>query len=82
MPTVLTSDKAFTDQRTGVKYSGVDMYRLIALKHALKLECMGLKSRHRVADQIREILGSKTRNKAKLLEEFTARLDALQANIV
>jgi hypothetical protein len=49
----------------------VNAYRLLSLKGALKLETFGLThSRGSVAAIVREILGSKTKNKPALLAEF------------
>jgi len=48
----------------------IEAFRLLALKGALKLETVGLKSRYHVADQIRGIIGSTTKNKQRLLDEY------------
>jgi len=48
----------------------INAFRLLALKGALKMETLGMKSRFRPADQIRNEIGSKTKNKAKLLAEY------------
>lgn len=57
---------------------GIAAYRLLALHNALKLEIKGLKSRFRVADQVRTILTKAqkkaSRNKVKLLEEYESYL--------
>jgi hypothetical protein len=50
----------------------IEAYRLLALKGALKMETIGLKSRFNVAEQIRQMIGSITRNKKKLLTEYEA----------
>lgn len=52
----------------------IQAFRLLALKGALKLETVGLKSKFRVADQIRGIISSTTKNKVKLLAEYKAYL--------
>jgi hypothetical protein len=50
----------------------VDAYRLLTIKGALKLETLGMMhSRGSVAPTVREMLGSKTKNKSALLAELT-----------
>ena len=51
---------------------GIEAFRLLALKGALKLETLGLRaSRGYLASvQVRKIIGSKTRNKEMLLQEY------------
>ena len=50
---------------------GIRAFRLLALRGALSLECMGLKRRGRPASVIvRETMGSTTRPKFKLLAEY------------
>lgn len=78
---VVSSSQVFTDKRTGDQFNGPLMYRLLALKSALKLEILGMKSRHRVADQIRNLIGSKTRNKVKLYDEYLKYMTALESNL-
>jgi hypothetical protein len=54
---------------------GIEAYRLLALKGALKLEARGLRfkgGRVSAAQAVREAMGVTTRNKAKLLEEYEA----------
>lgn len=54
-------------------------YRLVALKSALKLETLGMKnSRGSVAQTVRKLLGSKTKDKKKLLLEFTTYLENMK----
>ena len=56
----------------------VEMYRLLAIKSALKLESIGLKgSRGSVAKLARQVIGSKTRDKKQLLIEYTNYLNKL-----
>lgn len=55
--------------------SDILLYRLLALKHALRLEVeTGIKfsNRHHIPNQVRSAIGSTTRSKAKLLTELTA----------
>jgi len=55
----------------------INAYRLLSLKGALKLETFGLThSRGSVAEIVRGILGSKTKNKSALLAEFIQYLKA------
>jgi hypothetical protein len=53
----------------------IERFRLITLRAALKLEIAGMHRRGRsAATIIREILGTQTRGRTKLLAEFDARL--------
>ena len=55
----------------------VNAYRLLSIKGALKLETLGLThSRGSIAPTVRQILGSKTKNKTALLAEFIQHLKA------
>lgn len=47
-------------------------YRLLALKGALKLETLGLRhsSGKSVAPQVRYLIGSRTKNKKALLDQY------------
>lgn len=50
----------------------INAYRLLSLKMALKLESIGLKSRGgSAAKTVRQLIGSKTRDKKTLLVEYT-----------
>jgi hypothetical protein len=50
----------------------INAYHLLSLKMALKLETVGLKVRGgSAANTIRELIGSKTRDKKTLLVEYT-----------
>ena len=50
---------------------GIRAYNLIAIKFALKLETMGMRhSQGSVANKVREMIGSKTRDKKALLSEY------------
>lgn len=50
----------------------IDLYRILAMKHRLGLEVKGLRFKINTAPHVRKLIGSKTRSKAKLLEEFEA----------
>jgi hypothetical protein len=53
-------------------------YHLIAFKVMLKLECLGGKhSKGSIAPTIRQMIGSKTRNKKALLAEYVNFLKSL-----
>lgn len=53
----------------------IERFRLITLRAALQLEIAGMRRRGRsAANIIREILGTQTRGRTKLLSEFDARL--------
>jgi len=55
----------------------INAYCLLSLKGALKLEALGLRhSRGSVASRVREVIKSKTKNKADLLAEFIDKLKA------
>jgi len=55
--------------------SSIFAYRLLAMKGALKLETLGLKSSHgSVSENVRKLCGSRTRDKKKLLAEFESHL--------
>ena len=55
----------------------ISMYHLITLKHALKLECKGLKhSRGSVYAHVKKTFGFKG-NKASVLEQLTTHIEAL-----
>lgn len=50
----------------------INAYHLLSLKMALKLETVGLKQRGgSVSNTIRQLIGSKTRDKKTLLVEYT-----------
>lgn len=50
---------------------GINAFHLLSIKYALKLECVGLRhSRGSVAKMVREMIGSKTRDKQELLAEY------------
>lgn len=54
---------------------GINAYRLLALKGALKLETLGMRhSRANVAQIVRGIVGVKTRNKRDLLVQYEQHL--------
>lgn len=56
--------------------AGIQAFHLLSIKSALKLEAIGLKhSRGSVAQKVRGMIGSKTRNKVALLAEYEAWLD-------
>ncbi len=56
----------------------IDNYRLIVLKSALRLECIGMKKRGvNATAMVRDILGSKTRDKKILLGEYTNYLKSI-----
>lgn len=58
---------------TIVTGEAIGFVRLIALRAALRLEMLGMKRGGRPASVIvREAIGSKTKNKQKLLEELNA----------
>lgn len=49
-----------------------EIYRLLSLKMCLKLESVGLRSsRGSVANTVRQLIGSKTRDKKTLLAEYS-----------
>ena len=50
----------------------IEAFRLLSLKGRLKFEvlCPGMRFKISTASVVRDILGSKTRSKAKLLQEF------------
>lgn len=48
----------------------IDLYAILAMKHRLGLEVKGLRFRVNTAPAVRKLIGSKTRSKQKLLEEF------------
>ena len=53
--------------------AGISAFHLIAIKYALKMESIGLRhSRGSVAQKVRGMIGSKTRNKTALLAEYEA----------
>lgn len=59
---------------------GIEMYRLIALRSALGLYVKGMGFRQgNPANVVREILGSRTKNKAKLYEEFDRYVEGRKA---
>lgn len=67
-----TQSEAGTDGLT-ITGPGVKLFQMLALRGALKLEIVGMKRRGRpVASIIRDQLGSKTRNRVKLLAEWDA----------
>jgi hypothetical protein len=50
---------------------GINAFHLLSIKYALKLEAIGLRhSRGSVAKLVREMIGSKTRDKKALLSEY------------
>ncbi len=50
---------------------GINAFQLLSIKYALKLEAIGLKhSRGSVAKLVREMIGTKTRDKRELLGEY------------
>ena len=49
---------------------GIERYRWLVLRARLRLEVKGLTSRIPTAPAVRDLLGSKTRSKAKLLKEL------------
>lgn len=59
----------------------INVYRLLSLRMALKLECSGLKSRAPVAKIVRDILTKANydapRNKAKLFAAYTFYLEQI-----
>lgn len=56
---------------------GIAVYRLLALRSALRLEIHGLKhSSGSIAERIRKEFGLKSRNKTKLLAEYETILRA------
>jgi|LauGreDrversion4_2_1035121.scaffolds.fasta_scaffold361545_4 hypothetical protein len=55
---------------------GMDMYRLLALRSALKLEVKGIKmTRHSICKIIKDEFGFKG-NKQKVLDQFDAHVNA------
>ena len=49
----------------------INTFHLLSIKYALKLESLGLRhSQGSVAKRVREMIGSKTRNKQELLAEY------------
>ena len=59
---------------------GIEMFRLLALKGALKLVSVGLKVRNvNAAKMVREMLGVKTRDKKQLLEQYIEWLEIKKA---
>lgn len=58
--------------------NAVRLYQLLALRGMLKLELAGMRhsSGRSPAPTIQRIIGSKTRNKAKLLAELQAYIDS------
>jgi len=59
----------------------IQMFSLIALKSALKLENMGMSRRGMsAAAGARHILGVKTRDKKKLLEQLEVYIEKMKAN--
>lgn len=60
----------------------IALFRLFALRGALRLETLGMKRRGRPASVIvREVTGLKTRDKKKLLAEFEAWIEAKQKGL-
>lgn len=59
---------------TVITGEGIQIFRCLQLKYALKLELIGLRhsSGRSVAPLIREKIGSKTKNKKALLAEYEA----------
>lgn len=58
----------------------INTYKLLVLRSALKAEIVGLKiGRINASVIVRELLGSKTKDKSKLLEEFNSRYPDLPA---
>jgi hypothetical protein len=52
---------------------GIEAYRLLALRSALKLEILGMRfkgGRHNAANTVREHLNVKTRDRNKLLAQY------------
>jgi hypothetical protein len=50
---------------------GIQAFQLLSIKYALKLEAIGLRhSKGSVAKRVREMIGSKTRDKKALLSEY------------
>jgi len=50
---------------------GIKAFHLLSIKYALKLEAIGLRhSKSSVAKRVREMIGSKTRDKKALLSEY------------
>ncbi|NTU52266.1 MAG: hypothetical protein HGB04_06610 [Chlorobiaceae bacterium] len=59
---------------------GIEMYRLLALRSALQLECKGLRFRGGSAVKtVRELIGSKTRSREKLLAELDGVIEGAKA---
>jgi anion-transporting ArsA/GET3 family ATPase len=53
--------------------SAISAFHLLSIKFALKMEARGMRhSRGSVAKMVREMIGSKTKNKAALLAEYEA----------
>jgi hypothetical protein len=60
---------------------GIYMYRLLALRSALKLEVKGIKmTRHSICKIVKDEFGFKG-NKQKVFEQFDAHVNALLADI-
>ena len=50
---------------------GINAFQLLSIKYALKLESLGMQhSRGSIAKRVRELIGSKTRDKKHLLAEY------------
>ncbi len=62
---------------------GIARFRLLQLKFALKLESLGMKhsSGRSVTPIVRDIIGSKTRDKKLLLNEFTDYVNRLGTSV-
>jgi hypothetical protein len=57
--------------------AAITAFHLLSIKYALKMEAMGLRhSRGSVAQKVRGMIGSKTRNKQALLAEYEVWLGA------
>lgn len=68
MTTTITNNEAIVCDTS----EKIEIYRLLSLKMALKLESVGLKARGgSVANAIRQLIGSKTRDKKTLLAEYS-----------
>ena len=55
---------------TVITGDSINMFRALSLKGRLQLEVKGIKFRLPTAPAVREMIGSSTRSKAKLLEEL------------
>ena len=61
---------------------GINLYMLVALKQALKLEIAGMKFGGRSrASHVRHILGSTTRSKKKLLTELEVYIEGIKSQL-